>query len=178
MNPILRYPLVYGACSGVAVIAVIIWGLALADKFSGFASLWFGYLVMLLALTFIFVGVKRYRDQEKGGVIRFLPAFGMGLAIGVVASIAYMLAWEVYLAATGYRFMDEYVASTIRARHAAGVPAAKIAAEAVQLEAMRVSYQSPLVRLPMTFMEIFPVALIVSLISAGLLRNPRILPAR
>ncbi len=28
---------------------------------------------MLVALTFIFVGVKRYRDVELGGVIKFVP---------------------------------------------------------------------------------------------------------
>ena len=31
-----------------------------------FSSVWFGYLVMLVAMTFVFVGVKRYRDIETG----------------------------------------------------------------------------------------------------------------
>src|SRR3546814_12654255 len=33
-------------------------------------------------------------------------------------------------------------------------------------------------RLPMTFVEIFPVGVLVSLVSAAVLRNPRVLPAR
>jgi len=37
---------------------------------------------------------------------------------------------------------------------------------------------NPLFRLPMTFVEIFPVGLLIALVSAGLLRNPRFLPAR
>ena len=41
-------------------------------------------------------------------MIRFLPALGMGLAIGVVAVIAYVGIWEVYLAATHYAFIDLY----------------------------------------------------------------------
>ena len=50
-------------------------GLAVAGHDSGvFGTVWFGYLVMLVALTFIFVGVKRYRDVERGGGIKFLPA--------------------------------------------------------------------------------------------------------
>jgi hypothetical protein len=85
-------------------------GILAADQGSFFASMWFGFLVMLVAMTFMFVGVKRYRDIEHGGIIRFKPAFLMGLAIAAVAALAYILVWEAYLAATGYRFMDDYLA--------------------------------------------------------------------
>ena len=43
---------------------------------------------------------------------------------------------------------------------------------------MRTQYANPLFRLPMTFIEIFPVGLLVALVSAALLRNPSFLPAR
>jgi hypothetical protein len=39
------------------------------------------------------------------------------------------------------------------------------------------SYRDPVFRMPMTFVEIFPVGLLVALVSAALLRNPRLLPA-
>ena len=42
----------------------------------------------------------------------------------------------------------------------------------------RASYADPLYRLPMTFAEIFPVGLLISLVSAAALRNPRVLPRR
>ncbi len=57
------------------------------------------------------------------------------------------------------------------------MPAATIAKDLVALEQMRVSYRNPLFRIPMTFMEMFPVGLIVAFVSALLLRNPRFLPA-
>ena len=79
---------------------------------------------MLVALTFIFVGVKRYRDVERGGVIKFGAAFAMGLGIAAAAGVAYVAVWEVYLAMTDYKFMDEYIAGIVRARQAAGVSAA------------------------------------------------------
>ena len=63
-------------------------GIALSDSRSFFSSEWFGYLVMLVALTFIFVGVKRHRDVERGGVIKFGPAFAMGLGIAAAAGAA------------------------------------------------------------------------------------------
>jgi hypothetical protein len=171
----MKYALVYGLLSGSVIAAVITAALVLGPE--GTHSLWFGYLVMLVALTFIFVGVKRYRDVERGGVIKFLPAFGMGLAIAVVAGIAYVCVWEAYLAATGYRFMDEYIAAMIRHSQAEGASAAAIAAQVAEMESMRASYANPLFRLPLTFLEIFPVGLLVALISAALLRNPKLLPA-
>jgi hypothetical protein len=178
MNPALRYPLIYGLLSGTIIVVVITIGIHLSHLFSGFHSEWFGYLVMLVALTFIFVGMKRYRDQEKGGVIRFLPAFGLGLGIAVVAGLAYVFVWEGYLAISHYNFIDDYAASILRAQRAAGASPAKIAAKAAELQALKAQYANPLFRLPMTFMEIFPVGFVVALASAGLLRNPRFLPTR
>ena len=42
---------------------------------------------------------------------------------------------------------------------------------------MKIQYADPLFRLPITFLEIFPVGLLISLISAAILRNPGVLPA-
>jgi hypothetical protein len=173
----MKYALTYGLLSGLVIIVTMITGIALTDRESFFSSEWFGYLVMLVALTFIFVGVKRYRDVERGGVIRFWAAFAMGLAIAAAAGVAYVAVWEVYLAMTDYKFMDEYIAGILRARQAAGVSGAALAEEMAKLESMRTSYANPLFRIPMTFLEIFPVGLLVSLVSAALLRNPRLLPA-
>lgn len=174
----MRYALVYGSLSGLIIILVIMAGLLLIPDGSSFShSLWFGYLVMLAGMTFIFVGTKRYRDVERGGVIRFLPAFGLGLAIALVAGIIYVAVWETYLAATGYRFMDEFIAATINRHRAAGDSPAEIARIAAEMEDMRLAYANPLVRIGMTFMEVFPVGFIVALISAALLRNPRLFPA-
>ncbi len=173
----LKYPLTYGLLSGLVIILTMLTGILLSNRESFFSSEWFGYLVMLVALTFIFVGVKRYRDVERGGVIKFGAAFAMGLAIAGAAGLAYVAVWEVYLAMTDYAFMDEYVAGIIRARQAEGIAPAALAEQMAKLEELRANYANPLFRVPMTFLEIFPVGLLVSLVSAALLRNPKLLPA-
>lgn len=68
----------------------------------------FGYTTMLVALSFVFVGIKRHRDVDLGGAIRFWPALGMGLAISFIASVFYVLAWEAAMAVTGMDFAAEY----------------------------------------------------------------------
>lgn len=131
-----------------------------------------GYLTMLIGLTTVFLAVKRRRDVDQGGVIRFWPAFGLGLAISVVAAIVYALAWEMTLAMIGY---DAFVERMI-AMMSEGTSSAREAAETRDFF-MR-DYRDPLVRFPMSISEMLPVGILVSLVSAALLRNPRFLPAR
>ena len=169
MNPTLRYSLIYGGLAAVVLAIFIAVVGFLHERVAWVATTTFGYSVMLVAMSFVFVGVKRYRDVEGGGVIRFWRAFGLGLAIAVIAALAYVLIWELYLALTHYRFFDDYIAKVVRDAHASGKSAAEIAKQTAELESMRTIYANPLFRLPMTFMEVAPV---------GLLRNPKLLPAR
>jgi hypothetical protein len=173
----IRIILTYGLISGVVIILAIM-GTMLISGGAPHSDVWLGYLIMLVALSAIFVGVKQHRDQTLGGVIRFWPALGLGLAIAAVASLAYVAVWEGYLASTNYSFMDNYAASMLEAKRAAGVTGAAYAKAVAEMDAMRRSYANPLLRMPMTFVEIFPVGLLIALVSAGLLRNPKILPAR
>jgi len=174
----LRYILVYGLLSGLIIIAVIMAALVVPSAKNAFHSYWFGYLVMLVALSLIFVGIKRYRDNELGGTMRFLPALGMGLATAVVAGIAYVAVWEVYLALTHYRFMDDYTAGLLRTYKAQGLTGAALAQKVAELDSMRAIYRNPVMRMGMTFVEIFPVGVVVALVSAALVRNPRFLAVK
>lgn len=171
----------YGAISGAIVISVLIAGIVLSREHTNghvLSSQWLGYLVMLVALSMIFMAVRDYRNRHLGGVIRFLPAFGLGLLVAVLAGVVYVAGWEMYLAATDYTFMDNYVARMIETERAKGVAQEQFDAYVARVEGMKVMYRNPLLRMPMTFLEIFPVGLLVALASAAILRNPRVLPER
>ncbi len=164
----------YGSISGAVIIGSIIMTMnvtALAD------SEWLGYLTMIVALSVIFLAVKRYRDRELGGVIRFGTAFMLGLGIAAVASLAYVIIWEVYLSATDYAFMQDYTRSILEARMAEGLSDTAMQVEIDSMNKLEAQYANPLFRLPMTFLEIFPVGLVVALGAAGVLRNSKVLPA-
>lgn len=172
-----RLVIVYGLISGLIIIAGVIGTIAISGG-EPHGNVWLGYLIMLLGMSAVFMGVKQHRDHNRGGVIKFLPALGVGLAIALFASLAYVLVWEAYLAATDYAFMDQYIAATLEARRAEGMAPAAYAELEAQMRQMAEAYESPLFRLPMTFAEIFPVGLLVSIVSAVLMRNSRFLPAR
>lgn len=168
---------VYGAIGGIIVSV----GMLLSITFmhtGGVMGMVVGYLTMLVALSMVFVGVKQYRDAVLGGVIRFSTAFWMGLGISAVAALFYVASWEVYMYLTNYTFMDEYVAKAIADMRDSGAPAAEVAKFTADMEAMKVQYANPMFRMAFTFSEIAPVGLIVSLVSAAILRNSKVLPAQ
>lgn len=174
----LRRILTYGLIAGI-IVGIPTFTIPLQmDHVSGNWGMAIGYLSMLIAFSTIFLAIKRQRDEVQGGVIRFVPALGIGLGIAVIASVMYVLAWEAYMAVTGYDFAAEYSRLVIAHQTAAGASAAAIAKVTAEMADFQRQYADPLFRLPMTFVEIFPVGVLVSLICAGLLCNSRFLPAR
>lgn len=175
----LRNILVYGMIAGV-IVAIPTFGLTvlLKDHPPEQYGLLIGYTTMLVALSAIFVGIKRHRDIEGGGIIGFWPAFGLGLGISVIAGILYCLSWEMALAVTGMDFAGDYARHLIEAERARGVSGPALAKFIAEMEAFKRNYANPLWRLPMTFTEIFPVGVLVSVVSSALLRNRRFMPAR
>ena len=171
--------LTYGIISGTIIISSIIVSLAVANMDDSFQALeWFGYLVMILALSVIFMGIKKYRDEELGGVIKFWTAFKVGIGITLVASLIYVVAWEVNLSVTDHSFIEEYTASQIASKEEAGASAAEIEQVTQEMEELKSRYANPLIRLPITFSEIFPVGLLITLIAGAVLQNSKVLPAR
>ena len=177
---------------------VIFYAIALALAVTGLEWLEYRYVtrafsteiyIVLLAAAFAGLGLwaghrlTRRRAppstafERNDAAIRSLGLTPRECEILQPAGVAYVAVWEVYLAMTDYKFMDEYIAGIVRARQAAGLSAAALAEEMAKMESMRTSYANPLFRIPMTFLEIFPVGLLVSLVSALLLRNPKLLPA-
>jgi hypothetical protein len=174
-----RVILTYGIIAGLIVAIPMFTLLAIdSDHTAWSSSQVFGYGLMMLALSMIFIGVKSYRDKAKGGVIKFLPAFLVGLGISFVAAIIYVVGWEITQTLTNHAFAEGYANSIIEAARTKGASPAEIEALSAQMAEFQRMYANPLFRVPMTFIEIFPVGLIISLIAAALLRNPRFLPAR
>lgn len=172
---ILGYGLIAGAIVGVPLFAMPVLG---GDAITPAIGMTIGYLSMLIAFTTIFLAIKRQRDLIHGGVIRFWPALAIGLGITLVASLIYVLVWEAVLAATQMDFIGEYAAELTAQKRAAGASEAELARFAAEMDAYRLRYADPLHRLPMTFAEIFPVGVLVSVVCAGLLSNRRFLAMR
>jgi len=175
----LRYILVYGVIVGaIAGVPVSIVTLTMSGKAMMQYGMLVGYLTMLIALSAAFLAIKRHRDIDLGGVIRFWPALALGLGVSGVAGVVYVIAWDASCAIAHADFAGAYARAMIAEQEAKGVSGAALERFRAEMEQFKVQYANPLYRWPMTFAEIFPVGVIVSLVSAGLLRNSRFMPAR
>ncbi len=174
LDKIGRYGLIAGLIAGTPlfVLMVALKGAPLAY------GLVLGYATMLLALSAVFTAIKRHRDVDLGGVIGFWQALLIGLGISTIAGIVYALAWELSLFVTQIDFAADYAKTVIDHQKAKGASDEAIAALTLQMDEFRRQYASILYRFPMTFTEIFPVGVLVSVLSAALLRNSRFLPRR
>jgi len=174
-----RYILRFGIIAGLIVVLpmLVMWLRVPADgKPPG--GMLESYLIMLVALSMVFVGIKQYRDKVLGGVIRFGPALLLGLGISAVAGVLYVLGWEICMAFGKFDFSAWYAREIVESARAHGATPVELAKASAEAQDFARSYANPLVRMSYTFIEIFPVGVLVSLISAALLRNSRLLPAR
>ncbi|WP_420318640.1 DUF4199 domain-containing protein [Ekhidna sp.] len=130
-----------------------------------------GYTAMLIALSTVFFGVKSFRDKELNGSISFKEAFLKGFIIVSIASLIYVVGWEVYYPNFQSDFGEKYGEYLISNLEEQGLSATEIATEKASMAEWMVKYENPLYRIPMTLMEILPLGLIVSLISALILKR-------
>lgn len=168
-----RYILIYGAITGLIVICSMIVGIAMSGGEGLGTSMAVGFLIMFLAFTLIYFGIRKYRDREQGGVISFKSGFLMGLGMAAMAGVMYVLVWEVYLAATGHQFIHDYTASYIADKESSGLSSEALVELKAKMAKMVEDYAKPIYRMAVTFSEIFPVGLLFALVSAFILRHPK-----
>lgn len=130
-----------------------------------------GYSSMVLAFLMVFFGVKSYRDNVAGGTIGFGKAFQVGILITLITCAIYVVAWEITYFNFYPDFLDQYTAHCLEKMRADGETEAAILKKTAELAAMAKYYDNPLYNSAITFMEIFPVGLIVTLVTAGILRR-------
>jgi hypothetical protein len=168
-----------GIIAGVIVSAMLLISIPLQqngvlDPSNGMVI---GYASMVIALSTIFFGIKTYRDQHANGTISFWQATKIGLAIAAIAAILYAGVWEVYYSFKGQQYIDFYMSHYVEDLKADGLSEPEIEKERIEMDQNFEAYKSIYVRIPVTLMEILPVGIIVTLISAALLKRRQFLPA-
>jgi len=165
---IVTFGLISGAISSVMMIATV----PLAKHGSG--SLVLGYTTIVLSLLLVFFGIRAYRDNQGNGQISFGKAFAVGISITVISCLCYVITWEVLSVNFYPDFADKYAAQVIEKAKASGASQAALEAKIQEMDKFKQQYKNPFFRLAMTFIEPFPVGLLITLISAAVLRkNPQ-----
>ncbi len=166
--------LVFGLISGALMALFMFATMPFIDKIGFDKGYLVGYTSMVLAFMLVFFGVRSYRENVGGGAISFGRAFAVGILIAVISSACYVIAWEILYFNFIPDFMDKYAAHVIDKARAAGESAQAIQAKQQEMQQFKQLYNSNLfVNIAMTFIEPFPVGLIITLISALVLRKKK-----
>lgn len=130
-----------------------------------------GYTTIVLSLLLVFFGIRSYRDKVGGGQITFRKAFAVGILITLISCICYVVTWEVIYFNFMHDFMDKYGAYVVEKARASGASPAAVEAKLQQMKNYKEMYENPFFNAMVTFIEPFPVGLVITLISAAVLRK-------
>src|SRR6516225_2431544 len=114
---------------------------------------------------------RSYRDNTLAGQISFGRAFACGILITLITTVCYVAMWEVLYFNFMPHFMDSYFAAQIHKVQSAGLDPATTAAQVAAIQRSQQLYQNPFVNMAYTFIEPLPVGLIITVLSAAMLRR-------
>jgi hypothetical protein len=169
--------LVFGVISGVILAAEMLATIPFLEKIGQGGGLIVGYTTMVLAGLLVYFGIRSYRDNFEGGKLTFGRGFVVGILITLIACCFYVGTWEII----NYKFMpdfaEKYAAGMVKRAKDSGASQQKIDETIRNAEEFQRNYRNPVYNVGMTFMEVFPVFLLITLISAGILRKKPPTPA-
>lgn len=163
--------LTFGVISGLISAVMMLATVPFMHKISGDKGLIIGYTTIVLAGLLVFFGIRSYRDNVSGGKLSFARAFAVGILISLLSNCLYVATWEV----VSYKFMpdfaEKYAAQMVERTKSSGASQQKVDETARQAADFVRNYHNPLYKISMTFLEPFPVFLVITLLSAAILRK-------
>lgn len=167
--------LIYGLISGVMVSTFMLFSMNYYSSCEGNVdygtSMIIGYASMLVAFSLVFVGIRNYRDKFNHGVISFGRAFGIGITIVLIASTMYVISWRIDYVYFMPDFMDKLTSNMLENLKSSGASETEIAEKTAELTKSAEMYKKPWYFFMITYMEILPIGILVTLISSLILKR-------
>ncbi len=168
-----RIVLIFGTIAGLIMSAMFLLTLPFKDAIGFDRGAIVGYTSMVLAFLLVYFGVRSYRDNVAGGRISFWRALKVGALISLVGSVWYVTMWMVVSDRFLPDYLEKYQEYTLEKARTKGESEAQIASKKAEMDKFAVMYKNPLVKAALTFLEPLPVALVLTLVSAGVLSRRR-----
>ena len=166
--------IVYGLIAGIVVSILMLLSLNISNAGGHIdfdKGLLIGYASMLIAFSFVFVGIRNYRNKYNEGVISFGKAFKIGIMMVLIASTIYVVAWLIDYFFFIPDFLEKYSAHMLDKLKATGASQLEIDKKTKEMATLGRMYKNPFFNAMMTYVEILPVGLIVTLISSLILKR-------
>ena len=167
--------IIYGLIAGIVVSISMLFSINYISHVDGKVdyntSLLIGYASMLIAFSLVYVGIRNYRNKYNAGVISFGKAFKIGIMIVLIASTIYVAAWLIDYFFFIPDFMEKFSAQELDKLKSSGASQIEIDKETKEMANFTKMYKNPFFNAMMTYVEILPVGLIVTLISSLILKR-------
>jgi amino acid transporter len=167
--------LVYGSVAGIVVSVLMLITVNTISHCEGNVSydtsMLIGYASMLIAFSLVFVGIRNYRDKYNEGMISFGKAFKIGILIVLIASTIYVVAWLIDYFFFIPDFLERYSAQMLDKLKATGASQIAIDKQTREMASLAIMYKNPFFNAIMTYVEILPVGLVVTVISSLILKR-------
>ena len=162
----------FGLIAGGIFVAMMVTTMPFLDRIGFQYGEIIGYTSLLVAFAFVFVGIRSYRENVGNGYITFGQAFKVGILITVIASLCYVISWQIVYFGFVPDFGEKYSQYLIEKSRAAGASPEQIANEVAQQQRFWAIYKNPVYNFLLTFfVEPFPIGLVITLISSAILRK-------
>ncbi|CAN5536887.1 DUF4199 domain-containing protein [soil metagenome] len=174
--------LTYSLIGGFIMICFVFLIMTLCDRdmLSIDRAQYVGYASMVIALSMIFFGIKSYRDNYSNGVIRFWKGVQVGRRITAIASVLYFVGGELYSVVNpnfSAKVMKKYADHEEKKLADRGASAEEMENVRTETENIQKMIKNPAIRFGLALFEILPVGVVITLVSAGLLRKRELFPA-
>jgi len=163
--------LTFGLISGAIASLLMFTTMLFADRIGFDRGLIIGYTTIVVSLLLVPFGIRSYRENVGGGSITFGRAFAVGILITLISCICYVIAWEILYFNFLPDFAEKYTAYMVAKARAAGASQQAIEATVQDMKNMKGILDNPVLNGAMAFIEPFPVGLIITLVSAAILRK-------
>jgi uncharacterized protein DUF4199 len=161
----------FGLISGAVSSVMMLLTLPFLDRIGFDHGEILGYTLIVLSFLLVFFGVRSYRDNVAGGTLGFGRGFAVGILIALVSCVCYVATWEIIYFKLAPGFADKFAAHAISKAKASGASQQAVDEVARQMQELKRMLDRPVINAAMTFMEPFPIGLVVALVSAGILRR-------
>jgi len=162
--------LTFGIISGIVSSLMMLGTVPFMHQIGFDRGLIVGYTAIVLSFLLVFFGIRSYREQS-GGTITFGRAFTVGILITLISCLFYIATWQLVYFKLQPDFMDKWEAYAVEQVRAEGGGPEKIEATRRQMRSFKEAYDNPLTNAAYTFIEPFPVGLLITLVSAAALRR-------
>ncbi len=160
----------YGAYGAVSICALFLISWFVLDELPLSTQEVLGYLSMILSLSFVFFGIKHFRDKQNEGKITFKTALQIGIFISLIIAVVFGVLDIIYTEVLNPDFMDSYYTETLQNLEQTLSPG-EFNQKKAEMESQKELFANPVMAFLFMALTVFVIGFIISLLSALILQR-------